>query len=102
MNAEEHHQQQLEQQQYEADMKAAAGEPDMCQCSACTYFGVLNTWTAEGFEIKFGKEVAAQLLDRPLAPNSICTDGTLRDTDFIALCRECEFIQDWHDMEVVS
>ena len=85
MTAEEHHQQELEQQQYEADMKAAAGSPDLCQCSACNEFGVVNTWTAEGFEIRFGKDAMTQLLE----------------TDYVALCPECEHVQEWNETEAI-
>jgi hypothetical protein len=86
-----------EQQQFEEDMLAAQGSPDMATCSWCSSFGNTTRRTTEGFIIKFGNTVANQILDLPLAPNNTCTDGTVRDVDEVHLCHGCEYIQDWND-----
>ena len=93
MNQDEAQQQLEEQQQWERDIELSMGEPDLDNCDGCGYTHPVRVtrWTPEGFRIRYGKDIADQLLQRPLPSNNICTDGRLEDTEQVCLCHECEF-----------
>lgn len=98
MNSAEHHQQELEQQQYEADMEAAAGEPaigicdgHICRTTPWNYDRkTVTIRTPEGMRIKFGDQVDS-FLSQPLNGEGI----TLDDVGRVSLCGECEADPDW-------
>jgi len=99
VNADEHNQQQIEQQQYEADMSEMAGVADFWGCTGCGQLSRVTRWTAQGFRLRYGDEKANDLLKLRLPNNGICIDGTVEDQDAVYLCIDCEYhTENWSDL----
>ena len=93
MNSQEHNQ--MESEQYRAEMESREGVYDVGVCDGgCSPTRMeigrqlVKTWTAEGFRLRFGDEMANPFLNAARNADGI----TLSDVDQVSLCFECE----WH------